>query len=72
VNGPAHYRAAENAAEASAWAYQRWGESGDGSDFKAAMWEQGMARLNATLALAAATAQLLGLDGDDDWKQALT
>jgi len=56
MTGPEHFRAAEQAAEASVYAYQRWGESSDEGDFRAAMWEQGMAQLNATLALAAATA----------------
>ena len=56
MTGPEHYRAAENALDASVFAYQRWGESGDKDDLKSAMWEQGIAQVNATLALAAATA----------------
>jgi len=68
MDGPSHYRAAEQAAEASVYAYQRWGESGDEGDFKAAMWEQGMAQLNAALAVAAATADPFG---DMRWAEVL-
>lgn len=69
MTGPQHYQEAEQAAEASVYAYQKWGESGDAGDLKAARWEQAQARIHATLALAAATAD--PFDATDAWAQVL-
>ena len=70
MTGPDHYRAAAQAGEASVFAYQRWGVSGDNRDYKSAAWELGMAQLNAALALAAATADLLAAD-ERAWQEAI-
>ena len=68
MNGPAHYREAQQFASASVYSYQKWGETGDADALKAAKWQQGQGQLHATLALAAATADPWN---DQDWKPVL-
>jgi hypothetical protein len=60
MTGPEHFRDAQQYAEASVYAYQKWGERADAAEFDAAMWQQGMAQVHATLALAAAMADPYG------------
>jgi hypothetical protein len=73
VNGAEHYRDAEQFAEASVYAYQKWGEYGDPAELKAAKWQQAQGQLHATLATAAAFLAVAVIRPDDryEWDRAM-
>lgn len=65
ATGPEHYQEAQTFAEASVYAYQKCGATGDSRELESARWQQAQGQLHATLALAAATA--LTAHAGHDW-----
>ena len=66
MTGAEHVAAALDGIEASTWSYQRWGDPGNLPDYrgdlmKSAVWEMGIGRVHAELAIAAAIAEMIEL-----------